>query len=183
MKNFVLTKGEKEDSKTVNLKKLIVANLCIIDDEHSFINEVKLYSMICKYGYVPNDYGSIRIKKEPIIIKKPTFSEHPKYVREFITGVKIPYAKIVYIGSGGIPTIFDSDSQYTIDTKNKEFDIFVCNEHNLSPSVEELWKYIEKHEDAKEYADSLLEKISEIQTRTENMKEKQQKNKLLIKIR
>ena len=127
--------------KDVNRDKLYIVKLCRVTSAKGFINGKELYDMCKQYGFMVNTSKlndlSI-IEHDEIIVKKPLFSES-KQVKEFLTGVKLDYTKVV-------KSDVDIDYQYAVKTYKNEYDLFVLSElAEHHPTQEFLDKYVDGH--------------------------------------
>lgn len=181
MKKYELVKGEKEDRRTIKLDKLLVTKIYKVDKKHGYISENDLYWRTCRNGWIENGYDGYNFSEQMVIIKKPLFHDKlrsPKYVKEFLTGTKIP---LVSIRREEFPSFMYSRNFFT-DTAHKELDMFVATKpYEKAPTTEQLWGYIEKHKNV-EFYKNLLTKLLEVsKQRHQNVKEEETKQKLLIK--
>ena len=141
----------------VNLQKLVKAELVSMKSEELgyVLPDRLLYS---KYNIYRDDpriigYGSLPPKFVPnpcvfgieeIIINKPNTIIKPKQVTEYLTGETFDYVL---------------KDECKIITNQKELDTFVINTKKLVkysiPTIEELWQYIQKHNNISEYKEYL----------------------------
>lgn len=178
MKNYVLVQGEKEDKKTVKLNRLMVAKLYKVSKKKGYVNSFDMYIQCQKHGNDPDSYPILDLSSQCVIVKKPMFGRTPKYVEEVLTGVKIPYVEILEEDDENI----FMGKNYSICTAHKELDIFVCTSNvKQSPSVEELLDYAEAHKNTHMYKEILLGCISGTKIAHENVKQEEEKQKLLVK--
>ena len=194
MTKFKLTKKSKNE-RPVDLDKLLVAKLFIADKEPYYISHQSDYLGGCRVdeeGNVCdfwNEKSKSAIKPQTIIIKKPKLIINlfctPRYVEEYLTGIKIPFTHVVDIRKS---VIFQD---YGLVSGRKESDMFVCADcERKSPTIEELTAYIAKHKNIDKYALKLLadKKISKakhkqgkLQEKIEAMEEEKEKTLLMTK--
>ena len=157
MTDLKLTKKLKE-GKPINLDKLLIAQLFTVEDQPYYINAKG--SMLC--GCKTDVYGKVefftnpktlnKIEGRTIIIKKPKLMIDiyycPKYVEEYLTGVKIPFSHII----DTIKFECDPANRYALDTNHKKLDMFVCLDNNpRNPTMEEVEEYVKEHNSISTY--------------------------------
>ena len=157
MTDLKLTKKLKE-GKPINLDKLLVAQLFTVEDQPYYISTKD--SLLC--GCKIDIYGKVRFFTNPktlnkiegktIIIKKPKLMIDifycPKYVEEYLTGVKIPFSHII----DTIKFECDPANRYALDTNHKELDMFVCLDNNpRNPTMEEIEEYMRQYQSRSTY--------------------------------
>lgn len=157
MTDLKLTKKLKE-GKPINLDKLLIAKLFTVEDQPYYISVKD--SLLC--GCKTDIYGKVRFFTNPktlnkiegrtIIIKKPKLMIDiyycPKYVEEYLTGVKIPFSHII----DTIKFECDPSNRYALDTNHKELDMFVCLDNNpRNPTMEEIEEYMKQYQSLSTY--------------------------------
>ena len=157
MTDLKLTKKLKE-GKPINLDKLLVAQLFTVEDQPYYIKAKG--SMLC--GCKTDVYGKVefftnpktlnKIEGRTIIIKKPKLMIDiyycPKYVEEYLTGVKIPFSHII----DTIKFECDPSNRYALETSHKELDMFVCLDNNpRNPTMEEIEEYMKQYQSRSTY--------------------------------
>ncbi len=190
MTKFKLTKKSKKE-RPVDLDKLLVAKLFIADKAPYYINHQGDYLGGCRVdeeGNVCdfwNDKSRSAIKPQTIIIKKPKLMIDifctPRYVEEYLTGVKIPFTYVIDIRKSVVT------QDYGLVNGKEESDMFVCTDCKRKiPTIEELTAYIAEHKNIDKYALKLLadKKISRAKHKQGKLAEKkameEEKEKTLL---
>ena len=192
MTKFKLTRKSKKQ-RPINLDQLLVAKLFIVDKEPYYISHQGDYLGGCRVdeeGNVCdfwNEKSKSAMKPQTIIIKKPKLIINifctPRYVKEYLTGVKIPFTYITDIHKLFI------EQTYGLVNGKKESDMFVCIDcQRKNPTMEELSEYIIKHKNVDKYGLKLLadKKISRAKHKQGKLKEKikemeEEREKALLK--
>lgn len=159
MTDLKLTKKLKE-GKPINLDKLLIAKLFIVEDQPYYINGKKSGSMISscrtdnngKVRFFTNPKTLNKIEGKTIIIKKPKLMIDvfwcPKYVEECLTGVKLQFAHVI----DTIKFECDPSNRYALDTNHKKLDMFVCLDNEpRNPTMEEVEEYMKEHQSIATY--------------------------------
>ena len=157
MTDLKLTKKVKE-GKPINLDKLLIAQVFTVEDQPYYISVKDSLLCGCKtdvYGKVEfftNPKTLNKIEGRTIIIKKPKLMIDiyycPKYVEEYLTGVKIPFSHII----DTIKFECDPSNRYALETSHKELDMFVCLDNNpRNPTMEEIEEYMKQYQSRSTY--------------------------------
>ena len=163
MTKYSLEKSDKKDFKSLNLNKLLVVKLYGVLQDPGYITITDLDERYGKHEKIEDVYFPVVKGLDTIIVKRPLLLidvwYRPKYVREFLTGVKIPFSHVVYVRD------FEITRDYGIMSEHKELDLFAhADIDKKSPTLEETWDYIESHENIpeyKEYLENLKKKFKE----------------------
>ncbi len=109
------------------------------------------------------------IYSEKIIVEKTL---NPFYVKELLTGVKIPSAKMLE----KMPNVTETDKTL-ISIEN--FNVFVPQTEYMNEvkSFDEIEKYYEKHKDIEKFRNELLEFVSNGKSKIDEMLDKKQETK------
>ena len=170
-------------NKQVNLNKLLIAQVFTVDEQPYYIDTKG--SILC--GCKTDEYGKVKVFTNPktlniiegktIIIKKPKLMIdvfwYPKYVKEYLTGVRLPFAHII----DTIKFECDPYNRYALETRHDKLDMFVCLDNDpRNPTIEELEEYKREHNSIATY-EFLLE------TEKDSCRRKHQEDKPKQKIK
>ncbi len=144
MANYILEKGVKPSKDTVRVQDYIMAELFVPTPEQGYLERKKVKT---DYDYIKNYYSGIE-SKGTIIIKNtlPVKLNIPTKATEFLTGVQFDLLS------------YQADltnHKMITRTSIKEFDTYVYFFHGYYPTVEQLWNYIQTHENIEEFKKQL----------------------------
>ena len=149
MAKYILEKGAKPDKNTVRVEDYLIGTLYTTTEEQGYI-EKKYFET--EWDFVGNIKRPEKITKEGEIMIKNTPALKTKLLSpkatEFLTGVQLdllsyrpdPLGKVILTRSS-----------------SKELDTFVYMFRGDHPTVEQLWEYIQTHENIEEYKKQLEE--------------------------
>ena len=146
MANYILEKGVKPSKDTVRVQDYIMAELFVPTPEQGYLERKKVKT---DFDYIRQYYSGIE-SKGTIIIKNtlPVKLNIPTKATEFLTGVQFDLLS------------YQADltnHKMITRTSSKEFDTYVYFFRGYYPTVEQLWNYIQTHENIEEYKKQLEE--------------------------
>ena len=182
MTDLKLTKKVKE-GKPINLDKLLIAQVFTVEDQPYYIDTRN--SILCgcktdgfgKVKFFTNPKTLTRMEGKTIIIKKPKLMIDvfwcPKYVEEYLTGVKIPFSHVI----DTIKFECDQYNRYALETGHKKLDMFVCLDNEpRNPTMEEVEEYMKEHNSISTY-EFILETAKDLNRRKHTEDKPKQKIK------
>lgn len=146
MAKYVLAKGEKVDKNTVRVEDYIKAEIRMVSEEKGYITNKYVgdhYDFLFHENSHSKKVGDIIIKNN-LALKRSL----PVPVEEFLTGTR--FEKVTFLKSITGRRVIGRSSA-------KELDTFVYLFLDFYPTVEELWTYIQEHENVEEYKEQLEE--------------------------
>ena len=146
MAKYVLAKGEKADKNTVRVQDYVIARLYMVKEEKGYIDNTNTDNQMDFIGYETRNLDQIGdiIVKNSLAIK----GHIPTKAEEFLTGTKF---ELLSFQQNVIKTRLVSR------VSARELDTFVYLFLDHHPTVEQLWKYIQEHENVEEYREQLEE--------------------------